>query len=513
MASTISTASTTDTISVGDFVKIDGKGSALIKQKICRDGAVMYLVQVCGCDFEVEIDAARIQTVTADSVSETKQTTGKSSRFLIVTDQEVNDFNIKQTNKNTLTKTISDLRIFQAFCNEPGISEHRKIQDIPVKELSLLLCRFLVSVRKRDGGDYEPSCLRGMLASFDRHLRRYDYGEYIASSPCFAKVRETLTKKQMQLKCSGKGDLPNKSDPLSDSDIETLWEKGQLGSSTPDCILQTLWFCNTVHFGLRSCQEHRDMCWGDVILKSDENGHEFLEYTERQTKTRTGANPKDNRALKPKLWANINKPERCPVNIYKIYAQRRPAGYSEPDSPFYIASTTMAFPTTYDTWFKRNPVGINKLGNMLKKMINRAGISTDKHLSNHSARKYLIQKLNDSNIPANQIMQISGHKNIQSINNYSHINQQQHKEISKILHGTENTVTSSCSQRVQVPQIRSSSDNDSTHLVNVSGGIHSLFAGPIEGGTFHVNITQQVAQCSPTFLPRKRIRIIESDSD
>ena len=141
MASTKSTASTTDTISVGDFVKIDGKGIALVKQQICRDGAVMY------------IDAKRVQTVTADSDSETKQTTGSSSRFKIVTDQEVNDFNIKQTNKSTLTKTISDLRIFQAFCNEPEISEHRKIQDIPVKELSLLLCRFLVSTRKRDGGD------------------------------------------------------------------------------------------------------------------------------------------------------------------------------------------------------------------------------------------------------------------------------------------------------------------------------------------------------------------------
>ena len=33
----------------------------------------------------------------------------------------MNDFNIKQTNKNTLTKTISDLIIFQAFCNEPEI--------------------------------------------------------------------------------------------------------------------------------------------------------------------------------------------------------------------------------------------------------------------------------------------------------------------------------------------------------------------------------------------------------
>ena len=119
MASTKSTASTT--ISSGDFVKIDGKGIALVKHQVCRDGAVMYIVQVCGCDFDVEIDAKRVQTVTADSDSETKQTTGSSSRFKIVTDQEVNDFNIKQRKKNTLTKTISDLRIFQAFCNEPEI--------------------------------------------------------------------------------------------------------------------------------------------------------------------------------------------------------------------------------------------------------------------------------------------------------------------------------------------------------------------------------------------------------
>ena len=97
----------------------------------------MYIVKLCGCDFDVEIYAKRVQTVTADSDSETKQTTGSSSRFKTVTD------------KNTLTKTTSD-RIFQAFCNEPEISEHRKIQDIPVKELSLLLCRFLISVRKRE---------------------------------------------------------------------------------------------------------------------------------------------------------------------------------------------------------------------------------------------------------------------------------------------------------------------------------------------------------------------------
>ena len=135
MASTKSTASTT--ISSGDFVKIDGKGIALVKQQVCRDGAVMYIVQVCGCDFDVEIDAKRVQTVTADSDSETKQTTGSSSRFKIVTDQEVNDFNIKQTNKNTLTKQYLTLEYSRRS----------------VTNRKLLLCRFLVSVRKWDGGD------------------------------------------------------------------------------------------------------------------------------------------------------------------------------------------------------------------------------------------------------------------------------------------------------------------------------------------------------------------------
>ena len=57
MASTKSTASTIDTISVGDFVKIDGKGIALVKQQVCREGTVLYIVPVCGCDFDVEIDA------------------------------------------------------------------------------------------------------------------------------------------------------------------------------------------------------------------------------------------------------------------------------------------------------------------------------------------------------------------------------------------------------------------------------------------------------------------------
>ena len=48
----------------------------------------------------------------------------------------------------------------------------------------------------------------------------------------------------------------------------------------------------------------------------------------------------------------------------------------------------------------------------------------------------MIQKLNDSDIPPSHIMQLSGHRNVQSINNYSHTSRQQQKNMSRILSAT-----------------------------------------------------------------------------
>ncbi len=45
----------------------------------------------------------------------------------------------------------------------------------------------------------------------------------------------------------------------------------------------------------------------------------------------------------------------------------------------------------------------------------------------------MVQKLNDAGVPANQIIQISGHKNVNSLNNYSSLNKAQQQHISKAL--------------------------------------------------------------------------------
>jgi hypothetical protein len=66
----------------------------------------------------------------------------------------------------------------------------------------------------------------------------------------------------------------------------------------------------------------------------------------------------------------------------------------------------------------------------MPRMINAAGIESDKKLTNTSARKHLLTKLADSNIPDRPIVQISGHKNIASINSYAQMSRKRQNEIS-----------------------------------------------------------------------------------
>ena len=95
----------------------------------------------------------------------------------------------------------------------------------------------------------------------------------------------------------GKDNKPNASAALSEEDIQVLYEKDLFGSSTAEAVLNTVWFNNTIHFGLRGCKEHREMCWGDVKLYQTSTGQVFLEFNERETKPRSGNDPRNVRAI------------------------------------------------------------------------------------------------------------------------------------------------------------------------------------------------------------------------
>ncbi|XP_068747374.1 uncharacterized protein KIAA1958-like, partial [Montipora capricornis] len=250
-------------------------------------------------------------------------------------DSSVEEFIDGQENENTKRKTKHDVALFHEFLVLKR--ETRQMDELTPQELNKLLSEFLITVRKKeDNEEYDPNSLRAFFASFDRHLKKKTFGLCLKKDVHFEKTRKALQSKQRDLKRKGKGNKPNASSALREENIQVLYEKDLLGSSTAEALLNTLWFNDTIHFGLRGCKEHREMCWGDVKLCQTSTGQEYLEFNERETKTRSGNDPWNVRAIATKMFAVPNN-EKCPVKAYKIYAEKRPAKMKIDDAPFYLA--------------------------------------------------------------------------------------------------------------------------------------------------------------------------------
>ena len=444
------------------------------------------------------------------------------NRFLEVEDHDVQDIISLEENENTKKKTKQDMAIFVAYLHSQN--ERREVQEIPPDTLDSYISKFLLSVRKRDGDNYEPTTLRGMVSSIDRYLKRNRYVESVITGHSFEQTRQVLKSKQKQLKRLGKGNKPKEASPLTSDEIDTLYEKGEFGNHSPHALINTLWFNNCLHFGLRGGKEQRNLKWGDVTLKVDTTGKEYLEYsTERQTKTRPGDKPRDSRSTKPRMYDNPSvQTQRNPVNIYKVYREKRPRDTLHDESPFYLAvncqsSSKLLVPEAQ--WFKNQPMGVNKLNLLLKECATRAGLSSAKRITNHSARKTLVQNLQDHDIPPNQIIQVTGHKNLMSVNNYSSLREQQQETISSLL--SSNLPPSSTPQRqmqslaTTVNAVETTTTAKETTENNENQTLSLFYGNYITGGTFNIQVSsnklnKMIAAESPKRKKFKRIQAIES---
>ena len=102
-------------------------------------------------------------------------------------------------------------------------------------------------------------------------------------------------------------------------------------------------------------------------LRQTTNGEESLEYTERQTKTRTGENPRDVRQIKPKMFS-VQGSERDPVTVYKFYAEKRPSEMNDNNAPFYLAINNCKKQDSSKPKSLKSAVGVNKLNSLMKKI-------------------------------------------------------------------------------------------------------------------------------------------------
>ncbi|XP_071086635.1 uncharacterized protein [Haliotis cracherodii] len=129
----------------------------------------------------------------------------ENSRLAKVTFEEVDLFLDTEVNQNTKRKTEQDVRVFQEFL-EANL-EFREFTVIPPTELSNYLSMFILSVRKKDAGEYELSSLRSFISSIQRVMKKKGYNKTIDDVE-LSKMKETLKLKQKSLKSQGKGNKP-----------------------------------------------------------------------------------------------------------------------------------------------------------------------------------------------------------------------------------------------------------------------------------------------------------------
>ena len=226
-----------------------------------------------------------------------------------------------------------------------------------------------------------------------------------------ATTRKSLVKQ-------GRGNKPNASRELTDEEEAKLFETGEFGNHNPLALQRTLWWFLSMQVGFRARDESRKLCWGDIVLDVDAvTGREVLVWTaERASKTRQGLKGGRQRQFCPKAFATGTN--RCPVLYYKLFKARRPQKANSPESPLYLAVNHQTWRQS-QVWCKSSPVGKNEIGKFMSTAAKNAGLAAQhKKISNHSVRKTSTSPLLDAGVPENFVMQLSGHKNLQSLSSY-----------------------------------------------------------------------------------------------
>ena len=105
-----------------------------------------------------------------------------------------------------------------------------------------------------------PNTLHHIICGLMRHLIGYGHPAIdFFSNQEFCKFRFSLDAEMKRLQSSGKGSNKRQAEPLTPENEELLWEKGLLGESTPQALLDTMIFYNDIYFALQSGDEHRQL--------------------------------------------------------------------------------------------------------------------------------------------------------------------------------------------------------------------------------------------------------------
>ena len=177
-------------------------------------------------------------------------------------------------------------------------------------------------MRGKNGSEFPPTTLYHIICGIMRYLGLNGRPESdFFTDPEFSALKSSLDSEMKRLQSQGIGSQKRQAESLTIEDEDILWEKGLLGDSSPQTLLDTIVFCNGLYFALRSGAEHRQLRFNSSQFELIEHPERpYLKYTEDISKNRPGGIK--GRNVKPKVvihHANTENKDRCFLRLYKKY--------------------------------------------------------------------------------------------------------------------------------------------------------------------------------------------------
>ena len=278
-------------------------------------------------------------------------------------------------------------------------------------KLDLNLARFYVEARTKKGEEYSRSALLGFRNSIERYLNNNGRTVKISRNQVFQKSNKILDAKLRINRRAGKENVQHKP-VIVPSDFAKIRASPFLSVTNPAGLLRRTWFYVSLYWCRRGREGQRDLRRDSFKFTKDANGREYAIMThEEATKNHPGGETSKPSAERETRLYSTGADDDAFASL-KLYESKL-----NPSCPAFFQKPKARFTTEDIVWYENSPLGVNKLGDMMK--IISKGANLSQVCTNHSVRASAITVLSDANVPDRHIMFVSGHSSEQSISHYS----------------------------------------------------------------------------------------------
>lgn len=323
--------------------------------------------------------------------------------------------------ENTRKATDMWVSVLESFCLEQKIE--LDLSACTADELNSVLCQFYPALRTKKGELYKRSSYLAARAAIHRRLQELQRPFRIFGSEAFQRSHAVLDAILKEKKAEGQEPLVQHKEAITEEDRRRLdsYFEDVLTCQDPVKLTMYVWYKMTLHFALRGREVQSKMKKTDIEVLHDETG-EFVVPT-RDFCSKNCQGGIDGREFV--TAGRIQGPKQVAA-IRLLLAKLHPD-----NERLFQRARQGIMQETDKTWFTRQVLGHNLLGNMMDRLGTYASLS--KRYTNHCVRSTAVTLLKSAGVEDRTVCLVTGHKNERSLNNYAQLDSAKCKDLSKCL--------------------------------------------------------------------------------